>query len=143
MNKAINKPNPPEISQLKSQLARALADYDNLRKRVEREKETFEKIANLNLVIKLLPVLETLRRAQSHLKDEGLGITIKEFEDSLGQEGIEEIKVSKGDPFNPLLHEAIEVTGEGEKGKVSEVLAPGWRFSQGPVIRHAQVKVSK
>lgn len=143
MKKVVAKPNQGEVSGLKTQLARALADYDNLRKRVEREKEAFEKIANLKLVIKLLPVLDTLRRAQAHLKDEGLDITIKEFEDSLGLEGIEEIKIQRGDEFNPLLHEAIEVTGEGQKGKVSEVLASGWKFSGGPVIRHAQVKVAK
>lgn len=141
MKKTVQKQDQAGALELKSQLARALADYDNLRKRVEREKQDFETIANLKLVIKLLPVLDTLRRAQAHLKDGGLDITIKEFEDSLLLEGIEEIKVTKGDEFNPLLHEAIEVTGQGPKGKVSEVLASGWKFAQGPVIRHAQVKV--
>jgi len=121
-----------EAAKLKIQLARALADYDNLRKRIEREKETFEKVANLKLVIKLLPVLDTLKKAQAHLKDEGLGITIKGFEDSL-----------KGDEFNPEIHEAIDV-GEGPaSGKIEEVLAGGWKFIDGPVIRHAQVRVSK
>ena len=47
-----------ENQELKAQLVRALADYDNLRKRVEREKEEFEKLANLKLVIRLLPVLD-------------------------------------------------------------------------------------
>lgn len=142
MKKAFIKPNQ-EVTKLKIQLARALADYDNLRKRIEREKETFEKIANLKLVIKLLPVLDTLKRAQSHLNDEGLGITIRGFEDSLKGEGIEGIKVSKGDEFNPEIHEAIEL-GEGPaSGKIVEILGSGWKFIDGPVIRHAQVRVSK
>jgi len=142
MKKAFIKSNQ-EAVKLKIQLARALADYDNLRKRIEREKETFEKVANLKLVIKLLPVLDTLKKAQGHLKDEGLGITIKGFEDSLKGEGIEEIGVSRGDEFNPEIHEAIDV-GEGSaSGKIEEVLAGGWKFIDGPVIRHAQVRVSK
>jgi len=129
---------------LKTQLARALADYDNLRKRVEREKEDFEKYANLKLAIRLLPVLDVLREAQKHIGDPGIAITITQFEDALKGEGIEEIKVNPGDEFNPQLHEVIEVVDEGKgKGKVKEVTLTGWRFTSGPVIRHARVKVTK
>jgi molecular chaperone GrpE len=129
---------------LKTQLARALADYDNLRKRVEREKADFEKFANLKLAIRLLPVLDVLRQAQNHIGDPGIAITITQFEDALKEEGIEEIKVNPEEEFNPQLHEAIEVVDEGKgKGKVKEVALTGWRFTGGPVIRHARVKVTK
>ncbi len=129
---------------LKTQLARALADYDNLRKRVEREKADFEKFANLKLAIKLLPVLDVLRQAQKHIGDPGIAITITQFEEALKEEGIEEIKVNPEEEFNPQLHEAIEVVDEGKgKGKVKEVALTGWRFTGGPVIRHARVKVTK
>lgn len=129
---------------LKTQLARALADYDNLRKRVEREKEDFEKYANVKLAIRLLPVLDVLRQAQKHIGDPGIAITITQFEEALKSEGIEEIKVSPGDDFNPQLQEAIEVVDEGKgKAKVREVALTGWRFTGGPVIRHARVKVTK
>jgi len=129
---------------LKTQLARALADYDNLRKRVEREKEGFEKYANIKLAIRLLPVLDVLRQAQKHIGDPGIAMTITQFEEALKGEGIEEIKVAPGDEFNPQLHEAIEVVDEGKgKGKVKEVVLSGWRFTGGPVIRHARVKVTK
>lgn len=131
-----------ELNKLKDQLARALADYDNLRKRVDREREDFEKVANVKLAIRLLPVLDILREAQKHLGDPGIAITITQFEEALKEEGIEEIKVAAGDEFNPQLHEAIEVVKDGKgRGKVKEAALSGWRFSQGPVIRHVRVKV--
>jgi molecular chaperone GrpE len=133
-----------QTNELKLQLARALADYDNLVKRVEREKQDFEKYANVKLAIKLLPVLDVLRQAQKHIGDPGIAITIAQFEEALKEEGVEEIKVNPGDEFNPQVHDAIEVVEEGKgKGKIEEVVLTGWRFTAGPVIRHARVKVSK
>ncbi len=127
---------------LKNQLARALADYDNLRKRVEREKEDWEKLASLKLILRFLPILDNLRQAQNHLKDTGLAITIGELESFLKDEGIEEIKVDKGDDFNPDLCEATEVVEKsGEENKIEEVVLCGWKFKEGPVIRYAKVKV--
>ncbi|MBI4157764.1 nucleotide exchange factor GrpE, partial [Candidatus Woesebacteria bacterium] len=127
--------------QLRGQLARALADYQNLAKRVESEKAEFEKISNLRLVVKLLPVLDILKQAQIHLKDQGVAITIKEFEDALKQEGIEELKVSPGDEFDPDAHEVVEVVPGKDNNMISELVLSGWKFVNGPVIRHARVKV--
>lgn len=129
---------------LREQLARALADYDNLRKRVEREKEKLGFRANLRLILKLLPVLDSLRQAQVYLKDQGLAITLGEIEDIFKDEGIEEIKIARGDKFNPELEEVTEVVEtDGEVNKIVEVVLSGWRFTKGPVIRHAKVKVNK
>ena len=141
--KKLAKTNDSQTVVLRDQLARALADYDNLRKRVEREKEGFEKLANLRLVVKLLPVLDVLKEAQNHLKDQGVAITIGQFEDTLKQEGIEEIKVKVGNEFDPELMEAIEVVPGKSDNMISEVSLPGYRFIDGPVIRHAKVKVTK
>ena len=133
-----------ETEQLKNQLARALADYDNLKKRIEREKEEFEKSANIKLAIRLLPVLDVLKQAQKHLNDPGIAMTVAQFEDALKSEGIEEIKIKQGDSFDPEIHEAIETVANGkDRGKIVGVASSGWRFSQGPVIRHAQVRVTK
>ena len=130
-----------EALQLRGQLARALADYQNLVKRVENEKKDFEKFSNLRIVVKLLPVLDILKQAQAHLKDQGVAITIKEFGDALKQEGIEELKVSPGDEFDPDAHEVVEVVPGKDNNMISEVILSGWRFTGGPVIRHAKVKV--
>ena len=132
-----------EVLILKNQLARALADYQNLVKRVEKEKEQFEKFSNLRLVLKLLPVLDILRQAQVHTKDPGIAITIKEFEEALKTEGIEEVNVKEGDKFDPEAHEVVEVVPGKDNNNISEVVLSGWRFTDGPVIRHAKVKVTQ
>ena len=141
MKKISAKPNQTEIIQLKNQLARALADYDNLRKRIEREKQDFEKYANIKLALRLLPVLDVLKQAQGHLKDPGIAITVSEFENALKEEGIEEIKVKAGDGFNPQFQEAIDTVSGGKKGTVAEGVLSGWKFADGRVIRPAKVKV--
>lgn len=128
---------------LKDQLARALADYDNLRKRIERESAEAEMKANLRLILRLLPIMDGLRSAQLHLKDSGLAITIGELENIFKDECLEEIKVQMGAGFDPELHEGVEaVPGRGD-GKVAEVVLSGWKFTDGPVIRHAKVKVER
>lgn len=129
---------------LKDQLARALADYDNLRKRYEAERQIWVRFASEKLVLKLLPILDALRQAQRHLKDSGLAMTIKQIEDIFKEEGLEEIKPEIGANFDHNLHEATEaVEGKGKSGKILEAVLSGWKFSDGPVIRHARVKVSK
>jgi len=127
---------------LKDQLARALADYDNLTKRIEREKYELEFKSNLRLILRLLPVVDSLRQALAHLKDPGLAITLTELENILKDEGVEEIKIKKGDLFDPETCEAIEVVAKtGQGNKIEEILLPGWRFVDGPVLRHVKVKV--
>ena len=127
---------------LKNQLARALADYDNLVKRVEREREDLEKVISLRLILRLLTILDNLRQVRNHLQDAGLAITIGEMESLLRDEGIEEIKVKKGDEFDHNLHEAIEVVENCRKeNKIEEVGLSGWKFRKGPVIRYAKVKI--
>jgi len=129
---------------IKNQLARALADYDNLRKRIEREKEDLENLASLKLILRLLPILDNLRAAQNHLKDAGLAITIGELENILKDEEIEEIKPNKGDAFDHNLHEVIEVVENSqEENKIEEMMLSGWKFRDGIVIRHAKVKATK
>ena len=126
---------------LRDQLARVLADYDNLKRRVDLDKINFEKLANLRLVMKLLPVLDVLKKAQEHVKDSGIAVTIKEFEEALKQEGIEEIKVEVGSMFDPQTQEVVEVVKGSDDNMVAEVLQSGYKIVNGPVIRHIKVKV--
>jgi molecular chaperone GrpE len=130
-----------EFEDLKNQLARALADYDNLRKRVEKDREHFSKIASLGLIAKLLPIHDMLEDAQKHLKDSGLTIVISEFEQILKEEGVVKISSGKGEKFDENYHEAIEKGGGNQEGKILKTLATGWMFQGGPVIRPAKVKV--
>ena len=132
-----------ESEQLKSQLARALADYDNLIKRVEREKNDIEKLVSLRLILKLLTVLDGLESAQEHLNDAGLAISIVEFKKVLSEEGLNEIRPKTGDEFDHNTMEAIEVVPGASDNKISELVLAGWRFNDGTVVRHAKVKVSR
>lgn len=130
-----------EVDGLRNQLARALADYDNLRKRTESEKALWIKFASQGLVAKLLPILDTIEVAQKHINDQGLAIAISQFKQVLGEEGLEEIKPGKGDRFDPNIHEAVESLKGGKHGEIAELVMPGWKFSDGMVIRVAKVKV--
>lgn len=130
-----------EIEELKGQLARALADYDNLRKRTEAEREVWVKFAAQNILAKILPVLDTLEVAQNHLKDRGLAIAINQFREVLKEVGLEEVRPQKGDNFDPKIHEAVESIVGGKHGQIAETILPGWRFNDGPVVRFAKVKV--
>jgi molecular chaperone GrpE len=129
---------------LKNQLARALADYDNLRKRTEKEKEEIVKLANLSFFLKLAPVIDSLKKAQDHLKDEGLENIIKELTRVLSEEGIESVEAQVGLRFDENYHEAVEVVNiedETVQGTISEIILEGWKLKDGPVIRPAKVKV--
>ena len=132
-----------ELKNMKAMLARALADYDNLSKRVDRERQDLGKIASIGIVVRLLPILDGLESAQKHLQDGGLAISIGEFKKVLYESGLTEIRPAVGGKFDENTMEAIEVTaGEGDN-MISEVALVGWKFSDGTIVRHAKVKVSK
>lgn len=137
------KVNGKELEKVKNQLMRALADYDNLRKRIERERERIEKIASVKFAVKMLTVFDMIEEAQRHLKDSGIALTLEEFKKILEEEGIEKIEVGQGDKFDEEICEAVEVVKNGKDGKIVEVVLTGWKFNNGPVIRPIKVKVSK
>lgn len=139
-----------EIEKLEAMLARALADYDNLSKRVDRERQLLGKVASIGIITQLLPVLDNLENAQAHLQDAGLAICIIEFKKVLNEEGLIEVNPKIGDVFDEDTMEAIEVTKGERDNIVSEVVLVGWKFNGkiagdlgSQVVRHAKVKVSK
>ena len=138
-----------ELETVKGMLVRALADYDNLSKRVDRERRDLGKIVSIGVIIKLLAILDNLESAQVHLQDQGLAISIVEFKKVLNEEGLIEIRPKVGDEFNEQTMEAIEVVKGGSDNRVSEVVLAGWRDggssmqSDGTIVRHVKVKVTK
>ncbi|MBL7036357.1 nucleotide exchange factor GrpE [Candidatus Microgenomates bacterium] len=132
--------------ELKNQLARVLADYDNLRKRHDLERLEIYKLTSIGIVSKFLPILDNLREAQVHSKDSGIAIILGEFEQILKDEDFVEIVANVGDEFDHDDHEAVEVEKTNKKennGKVSEMVLSGWKMKDGPVVRHTKVKVYK
>jgi molecular chaperone GrpE len=141
------QPESEEVAQLKEKLAdtegrykRALADYQNLQRRTYEQKSEWIKSANKELLLKILPVLDTLMLAGKHITDKGLSISIDQFIKILEQEGLQRIK-TVGEEFNPHTMEAI-ATKEGESGKVIEEVRVGFML-YGSVLRTAQVIVGK
>jgi len=127
--------------ELENQLKRALADYQNLERRIHQERELLGKLTASILVEKFLPVLDNLENAQKHLNDEGLDIVIKQFKEVLASEDVEEIE-AEGAQFDPNLHEAVE-TQEGEsENTIVKVHTKGYKLND-KVIRPAKVTVSK
>lgn len=138
-----------EVEELKKQVEdltnnwkRAVADYQNMEKRVEREREDFVKYFNLQLVSRLISVLDNLKLAANHLNDHGLDITAKELKNIILEQGVSEVEVKVGDNFDPNSQECIELVNGEEDQKVVEVIAPGYIIG-GRVVRPAKVKVSK
>lgn len=132
-----------EIEELKNNWKRALADYQNLEKRVALEKQEFVAWATADLITKLLPALDSLKKAEEQLKDEGVKLAVKQLEEALKEEGLTKIEVL-GKEFTPATMECLAaVTGKKEdEGKVAEEIRTGYNF-KGRVLRAAQVTVYK
>jgi molecular chaperone GrpE len=144
-----------ENAELKDRLARRQADFENYRKRVERERgETYNRVV-ADVATKLLPVLDNLKRAldseasvESSESDEfrhflsGVDLIYKQLNGVLEALGVKPI-VAVGEPFDPHIHEAVatEATDEFEPDTVMLEIVPGYRLGE-KLIRPALVKVA-
>lgn len=141
MDKKAKIKKPAETEDWKNKYLRALADYQNLENRIRDGREELITNANRNLILKLLPFLDHLEKAEIFIKDEGLKIARDNLLKTLKEAGVEELEVINK-PFDPILSEAIEIV-KGEKDDVIvEVLRKGYKLGN-KILRAAQVKVSK
>lgn len=132
--------NTQHEDQWKDKYVRALADYQNLERRAQEEKEATRIFAAEVILSRLLPVVDTFGKAKEHLQDAGLDLAFRELEAVLKEQGVERIETT-GRAFNPHEMECIEVV-EGKDNEVIEEVVPGYRF-RGKVLRVAHVKVGK
>lgn len=128
------------IEELENQVKRALADYQNLEKRVAEEKRGWIQLANKELLLRLLPVLDTLIQAGKHSEDPSLKVSVAQFLDIVKGEGVEKIETI-GKEFDPNIMEVI-TTAQGEEGKVIDEVRSGYRMYD-KILRVAQVIVGK
>lgn len=139
-----NSSNNPEllekITSLEEKLARSLADYSNLEKRIDSQRQLFITLATTSILSKMVEVLDNFYLAQNHLNDPGLKMAIDKFDAVLKTEGLEEIN-PLGLEFDPQSMECIE-TVEGKENFVIEVKKLGYKLN-GHVVRPAQVSVGK
>ena len=125
---------------------RLMADFQNYKKRVEKEKRDLYSYANEKLMNELLAVVDNFERALDHDADEGfkegIEMIFKQLQDVLEKSGLAEIP-ALGEEFDPNVHSAVmtEETEEYESGKVSGVMQKGYTLN-GKVIRPSMVKVA-
>ncbi|MBM0740441.1 nucleotide exchange factor GrpE [Phormidium sp. CLA17] len=147
-----------EVQALKSQLEdrtgqymRIAADFDNYRKRTQREKEEFEQQIKCSTIIEMLPVVDNFERARSQIKPQTEQETTihksyqsvyKQLVDCLKRVGVAPMR-AQGLEFDPTLHEAVmrQATDEYPEGIVMEELQRGYLIGD-RVLRHALVKVA-
>ncbi len=126
-------------------LQRLKAEFENSRKRHERERARILETASERLVVELLPVLDNLDRALEAEGDvrEGVRATRDQLADVLGKEGLLPV-ASDGQPFDPNVHEAVmgQPSEEHEEGTILQTFERGYLLNGKP-IRPAKVVVAK
>ncbi|WP_430691838.1 nucleotide exchange factor GrpE [Paenibacillus woosongensis] len=139
-----------ELEEQQQRLLRAQADFDNFRRRTQKEKEELGKYASAKLITELLPVIDNFERAiasgeqgtdvSSYAK--GVEMIFRQLEGVLGNEGLKAME-TVGEPFNPEFHQAIMQveSDEHEEGIVVEEVQKGYILKD-KVLRPAMVKVS-
>ena len=152
---------PEEIEELRKKAAErdeyhnkwlsALAECDNTRKRMEKERANSIKFANEDIIMKLCPIMDNFDRAISAMDKaddkmaviDGIKMVQKEFHRVLEDNGVIRIK-TEGEKFDPHLHEALEIieTDKYPDGDIIEEARPGYTLNN-RLIRPAQVKVAK
>lgn len=136
-----------ELEQKSDLLQRTAAEFDNFKKRTEREKSGVAEYSKASVIKKLLPIIDNIERANSADKDspdyiKGIELIVKQFTSIVETLEIEEIGKS-GEKFDPNFHEAVmhiedENFGENE---IAEVLQKGYKLGD-TIIRPAMVKVA-
>lgn len=140
-----------ELNECKNSFTRLSADFQNYKKRVEKEKSDIYQFGCEKLAVDILPVIDNLDRAVESSKDnsegkailEGLDMVMKQLKDALNKHGIKEME-SLNTEFDPNLHHAVmqEETDDVEENTVTAVFQKGYTLHS-KVIRPAMVKVSK
>lgn len=153
-----NEEGKDEVSMLKDELEaeqnkylRLLADYDNFKRRTQKDREISAKFRSQSLLTDLLPVLDNFERALAvEAKSEdavsimkGVEMVQKSLLEAVKREGLEEIK-AVGEPFDPNFHQAVmqEKDEDAEPGTVLQELQKGYTL-KGRVLRPAMVKVNE
>lgn len=138
----------PGAAELKDQLMRLAADFENFKKRTRREKEDIRKFANEQLLKDVLPALDNLNRALAHVEErenplvEGIEMVAKQFLGILDGYGVTTVN-SKGKPFDPAVHDAMGQipSDEYEPGCIADEFEKGYLI-HGRLLRPAKVIVA-
>ena len=142
-----------ELEEYKDKYARVHADFDNIKKRLEREKYTAVEYANEKFAKDMIPVLDSLQMALKSADadaapeelieklKEGIELTLKQFITALEKHGV--TMVSHEEPFDPNIHNAVQSVEhpEVESGQIVETFQTGYKYKERP-LREAMVVVA-
>ena len=144
------EPKDVQIEELQDRLKRQMAEFDNFRKRTEKEKASMYEIGARDIIERILPVVDNFERALAAKTEEpacaayaeGVEMIYKQFMKALEDAGVEAIE-ALGQQFDPNLHNAVmhiedEQYGENE---ISQELQKGYKY-KGTVVRHSMVQVA-
>ena len=137
------------IAELNERIVRLTADFDNFRKRAQRDKDEARQFANQGLLEKLLPVLDNFEMALTAVKDadpsvrDGVQMILDQLLSVLKESGVVPVD-ALGQPFDPNLHEALsqEETTDAEEGTVVQQVQCGYKLND-RLVRPARVVVAK
>ena len=130
-----------KIAELTNDLQRTRADFENFRRQTDIQKEQYGNVVKFTTVNKVLPLIDDIERAIAANPDT-LQPLQKNLEKTIINLGLTKIESEPGTAFNPDLHEAVMVDGDGEEEVIAETLRTGYYY-EGQVLRPTMVKVSK
>lgn len=138
-----------ELTALNDKYLRLAAEFDNYKRRTNRERVELLQTAGKEIVTALLEVLDDTDRAAKSLETDdvaqikdGVGLVFSKLRNTLQAKGLKPMEALGAD-FDPGLHDAItEIPAPGQEGKVVDVVTPGY-FLNDKIIRHAKVVVGK
>lgn len=139
-----------QIADLTDRLKRSMAEFDNFRKRTEKEKAAMFDMGAKSMVEKILPVIDNFERGLATVPEEnksdafvdGMDKVYKQMMKGLTEAGLEPIE-AKGQPFDPNLHNAVMHTEDDSLGEnvVAQEFQKGYLY-KGTVVRHSMVQVA-
>jgi len=128
-------------------LQRLQAEFENYKKQIEKQSQEFVKYAKADLIIKILPTLDSFEIALESTRDQekfvkGMEMVYAQLFSTLELEGLKPIETS-GNKFDPNLHEVmLKQKSDKEENTILEELQKGYRLND-KVLRHSKVKVSE
>lgn len=136
-----------ELKKMNDKYLRVVAEYDNYRKRTQREKESIYPEAKAEVTAKFLPVLDNMERALAAANEtdplyEGVKMILKQFDEALKSVGVEYIE-AVGQKFDPKFHNAVMHVEDDEAGEneIVEEFQKGYKIGD-RIVRHSMVKVA-
>ncbi len=136
-----------KTKELTDSLKHLQAEFENYKKRIDKENENFIKYSSQNLIIKLLPIIDSFESALKNHQDEnkfleGMKLVFSQFYSTLEKEGLKQIN-PLNEKFDPYKHEVMmHEKSDNLDNTITEVLQKGYILND-KIIRHAKVKIAK